>query len=69
MAICCCYGCVAPKRHPGCHGSCPEYLADKAKHDRLKAEYDKANQVSGAIIGDQMKKVYKAMKSMRNKKI
>lgn len=67
--IYCCKDCVAPKRHPGCHGSCPEYLADKAEHDRLKAEYDKANQTTGAIIEDQMRKVYKAMKDRRKKKI
>ena len=33
MAIRCCHGCVAPKRHPGCHGTCPEYMSEKAKHD------------------------------------
>ena len=26
----CCYGCVAPKRHIGCHASCPEYRAEEA---------------------------------------
>ena len=40
MAIYSCMGCVAPKRHPGCHGHCPEYLAEKTKHDELRvAEY------------------------------
>lgn len=40
MAIRCCNGCVAPKRHPGCHGSCPEYLKEKAEHDaQMEADY------------------------------
>lgn len=25
----CCKGCVAPKRYPGCHSNCPEYLMEK----------------------------------------
>lgn len=66
--IYCCYGCVAPKRYPGCHGVCQEYLAQKEEHDRIKAEHDKANQTTGAIVGSQMDKVYKAMKGMRTKK-
>ena len=69
MAIYCCKGCTAPKRHPGCHGSCPEYIADKAEHDRLKAEYNKKQAIDSAILGDRGKKVYNAMKDRRFKKI
>ena len=29
----CCAGCVAPKRHPGCHSTCSEYIKEKAEHD------------------------------------
>lgn len=25
----CCHGCVPPKRHPGCHSTCPDGIADK----------------------------------------
>ena len=32
--IWCCKDCVAPKRRPGCHGSCPEYLVEKAEYDK-----------------------------------
>ena len=34
MAIKCCHGCVAPKRYPGCHGRCPEYIEEKTEHDK-----------------------------------
>ena len=69
MAISCCYGCVAPKRNPYCHSSCPEHIAEKAEHDKRKAEQNRERDITGAIIGDQMRKVYKAMKDRRNKKM
>ena len=67
--IYCCKGCEAPKRYPGCHGVCQEYLEQKKEHDRVKAEHDKTQHTTGAIIGSQMNKVYKAMKSLRSKRI
>lgn len=36
----CCKGCVAPKRHVGCHSTCKEYLDDKAA---LEAEKNTIN--------------------------
>ena len=46
MGIYSCKDCVAPKRRPGCHGSCPDYLAEKAEHDRLKAIYDRERDIN-----------------------
>lgn len=31
-----CKNCVAPKRHPGCHSTCPDYILDKQKKEELK---------------------------------
>lgn len=28
-----CHKCVPPKRHPGCHATCPHYAAGRAKYD------------------------------------
>lgn len=67
--IYCCKGCVAPKRHPGCHASCPEYFADKAEYDKRKAEYDRERQITGAIHGTRGEKVYKALKNRKVKKV
>ena len=50
MAIYSCKGCVAPKRHPGCHGHCPEYLAEKAKHDADRVEENRRRQIEYGII-------------------
>lgn len=60
MAIKCCYGCVPPKRHPACHGHCPEYLAEKAKDDKEKAEEQKRKNISGGIYSERSYKIAKA---------
>ena len=59
----CCYGCVAPKRYPGCHGRCPEYLEEKAQDDREKAEINRRKRVNDGLIQEKyagLKKAYKA---------
>lgn len=38
----CCYGCVAPKRHSGCHSTCPEFEKRKEKEKQMK-EFEKEN--------------------------
>jgi hypothetical protein len=62
-------GCVAPKRYPGCHDKCPEYLAAKAEHDRLKAKHDKEKDISVSLYFARGGKVYKTMKDRKNKRI
>lgn len=32
-----CYRCVAPKRFPGCHGTCPEYKLEAEEIEQEKA--------------------------------
>lgn len=34
----CCIFCIAPKRHLGCHSTCPEYLEEKKKLDKVRAD-------------------------------
>ena len=31
--ITCCKDCVPPKRHGGCHSTCPEYIAQQIVHE------------------------------------
>lgn len=33
----CCHKCVAPKRYPGCSGTCPEYAEQKILFEARKA--------------------------------
>ena len=58
-----CKDCVAPKRYPGCHAVCPEYLEQKAEHDRLKAIYDQERDISCAITCARGNRVYKALRN------
>ena len=60
MAIKCCYGCVAPKRHPGCHGHCPEYLAEKEQDEKEKEQCRKKRDISVSIYQQRADKVAKA---------
>ena len=66
--IYCCKGCEAPKRYPGCHGVCQEYLEQKEWYDKRKAEVDKERNTVQAILSDRGKKVYQAMKGYRHSK-
>ena len=38
----CCYKCVAPKRHVGCHDTCEEYKAEKEEL-KVKKEFNRKN--------------------------
>ena len=67
MAIYSCMGCVAPKRYPGCHDRCPEYLAEKAKHDELKASEEKKRYIERGLDSQLAKSVYRAKKIRRQK--
>ena len=65
MAIKCCKGCVAPKRHPGCHGHCPEYKKEKVEHEERKAVEDKKRRTDQAIFLQRSAAVEKATKNRR----
>ena len=68
MAIRCCNGCVAPKRYPGCQGHCTEYLAEKAKHDKEKAEADRVRHIKDGLTSQTLKGVNRAYKAQRGMK-
>jgi hypothetical protein len=69
MVINCCNGCVAPKRYPGCHSHCNEYIAERAEYDRMKAIHDKERDVRVGIYQQRSDKAYKVLKNRRYKKI
>ena len=68
MAIRCCHGCMAPKRHPSCHVTCPEHLKEKAEHDALAAENYKKRQLALNLNQQKYSAVVKASKRMRKHK-
>ena len=66
MRITCCKGCVAPKRYPGCHDRCPEYIEQKAQFNAEKEAQRKKKQISFGITAQRAAAVTKAIKSRRN---
>ena len=60
-----CKGCVAPKRFPGCHSSCPDYISEKAEHDRLKAIADQKRETESGLASQRFAGVNKAYKAQR----
>ena len=47
-----CTGCVPPKRHLGCHSTCPEYIAEKKAWEKKRAEINKQRKIESDFIGD-----------------
>ena len=62
MAIRCCNGCVPPKRYPGCHDHCPEYIEAKKKHDAEQEQIRKARRTQMNIYGQKGDGVRRANK-------
>lgn len=44
-----CHGCVAPKRHVGCHGTCPEYHDWKAT-EQIKKDAERKRREDEAAM-------------------
>ena len=60
-----CMNCEKPKRYPGCHAQCPEFLAEKEEYDRVKAtEYAKRH-LRGMLIEQRKQAVDRANKLRR----
>ena len=62
-ANCPCKECVPPKRCPGCHGSCAEYIAWQKKHIRhclaVRAARDVQNMCDDYAVGEIIKNTKK----------
>ena len=67
MAVSCCYGCVAPKRYPGCHDHCPERTEEKALADEKKAIENKNKAISVGITAQKMAGIYRANRKNKPK--
>lgn len=63
MGIYCCKDCG--HKYEKCHGSCPEYLEQKAEYDKRKEEYDKKRYIRQALYSQRDINVRKAMRHRR----
>lgn len=68
MAIRSCRGCVPPKRHPGCHDHCPDYLNEKAEYDAKRDADYKRRQLAMNLNEQRYKAITKAVKEKRPQK-
>ena len=59
-----CYHCKPPKRHPGCHATCPNYAEDKKNYDTMKANADFERKMNETI---RTPGFYQTLKRKRNK--
>ena len=66
MAIKCCKGCVAPKRHTACWDHCPEYQKERAEYEERKAIEDKKKFTEQGINLQRAEAVAKAMRNRKN---
>lgn len=58
--IWCCKDCKAPKRHPGCHGSCPEYIEEKTAHENEREANFRKREVQRGLLNQREEGVKKA---------
>ena len=58
----CCHHCVPPKRHTACWGHCPEYLAEKADYEAIKAERRKQAEITMGLNAQRCASVKRARK-------
>lgn len=65
MGIKCCTHCVPPKRHSGCHSTCPEYTKEKAEHNREKAETRKLYDYEKDANDYEVNRLYQIKKKTR----
>lgn len=63
----CCYKCARPWKSPYCHCYCPDYVAEKAKHEADKAAERKDIEKMGQLYQERSERVYAAQKMWRKK--
>lgn len=64
----CCKGCVAPKRYPGCHSNCPEYLTEKKQWDEQKKIISEQRQAYNNLYEQRSRGVHKALRKKKGYK-
>ena len=67
MGIKCCKDCVPPKRDPYCHGTCPDYIREKAESDARRDEDFKKRSIKSGLILQTERAVRNATKRKRKK--
>jgi hypothetical protein len=62
MAIKCCKDCVAPKRYPGCHDHCLQYIQEKTAYEEKMAAANKKKAIEDGLTSQTVTSVNRANK-------
>lgn len=65
MKIKCCKDCVAPKRHPGCHGICTRDIYEKALWEEEKKAIREEHRIRSELYEQRSEGVRKALRHKR----
>lgn len=52
-----CKNCDKPKRHEGCHATCPEYLKEEAENEKAREERHAKNRSIYGYYGERSFKI------------
>ena len=63
--IWCCNGCKRPWKNAYCHGSCPDYLAQKAAHEAEREQKNRENYTRQQLSRQQENRVLRTKKRNR----
>ena len=61
-----CMGCTAPKRYPGCHGHCPEYLKERSEYEAKKAIADREKSIREGLYSQRSDAIAKIMRGRKH---
>lgn len=62
----CCKDCMPPKRYPGCHGHCEEYLGEKKELDKIRERLARERKYNQDYYESSMAKVRYFQKKKKN---
>lgn len=65
MKIKCCKDCVAPKRYPGCHSVCPEYIHEKELWEKERNAIRDERTICNGLYEQRSRGVRKAQRHKR----
>lgn len=65
MKIKCCKDCIAPKRYPGCHSVCPEYIHEKELWENERNTIRNERMIYNRLYEQRRKGVQKAQRHKR----
>ena len=65
MGIYCCMGCVSPRRTPGCHDTCKDYIEEKAAFEEQKAAADARRKINNEIYSQKAAGIHRARRKHR----